>query len=105
MLETAAVAPAFRRAFARFQNATLKGGATYSARLTLQMSLNKLIGLGDHFLHFSEGNELIIHGLGTTIPGFIQERHRRAFRSRMRNAGHLMLPCRRARRPPNVRKN
>src|SRR5258706_6061281 len=70
-----------------------------------QSSSNKLIGLGDRFLHFSDRDELIVHGLCTTIPRFVEKRYGRAFRLRWRNAGRLALPRCRARRAADMRKN
>src|SRR6266853_6853961 len=70
-----------------------------------QSSLNKLIGLGDRFLHFSDRDELVVHGLCTTIPRFIEKRYRRASRLRWRNVRRLAFPGSRMRRAPDVRKN
>src|SRR6267154_1491417 len=70
-----------------------------------QSSSNKLIGLGDRFLRFSDRDELIVHGLCTTIPRFVEKRYGRAFRLRWRNAGRLALPRCRMRRAPDMRKN
>jgi len=63
-----------------------------------------LIGIGNGFLHFSDGNELVIHGLGTTIPGSSRKGTGVLFASECGIAGELTFRLPRG-RAPDVRKN